>query len=171
MGKRIDVPPLLCQRPAINTNMTDLMNRRSFLGNAIAGLAASGFLTQMRGWAQAATDANGLNMPIGFQSYVFREEISRKPRETMVQLASYGYRAMEWCSPKGYQGPFTPLVKYSGKELKKITNDSGLETSSCHFTWNEIMDDNSLAERIESQSFCSPRVPASSGLTVLPSHG
>ena len=53
---------------------------------------------------------------------------------------------MEWCSPKGYQGPFKPLIKYSGKELKKITNDSGLETCSCHFTWNEIMDDNSLAE-------------------------
>jgi hypothetical protein len=57
------------------------MNRRSFLGNAIAGLAASGFLTQMRGWAQATTNANGLNLPIGFQSYVFREEISQKPQE------------------------------------------------------------------------------------------
>jgi hypothetical protein len=122
------------------------MNRRSFLGNAIAGLAASGFLTPMRGWAQATTNANGLNMPIGFQSYVFREEISQKPQETMGRLASYGYRTVEWCSPKGYQGPFTPLVKYSGKELKKITNDSGLETDSCHFTWNEIVDDNSLVE-------------------------
>ena len=88
-------------------------------------------------------------MPLGFQSYVFREEISQKPQETMSRLAGYGYRTVEWCSPKGYQGPFIPLVKYSGKELKKITNDSGLETHSCHFTWNEIMDDNSLAERIE----------------------
>jgi DNA-binding beta-propeller fold protein YncE len=129
--------------------MTDLMNRRSFLGNVIAGLAASGLLAQVRGWAQATTNANGLNLPIGFQSYVFREEISQKPQETMGRLASYGYRTVEWCSPKGYQGPFTPLVKYSGKELKKITNDSGLETCSCHFTWNEIMNDNSLAERIE----------------------
>ena len=56
------------------------MNRRSFLGKAIAGLAASGFLTQMRAWARAATNADSLNMPIGFQSYVFREEISQKPR-------------------------------------------------------------------------------------------
>src|SRR6516225_9663380 len=125
------------------------MNRRTFLGNTIAGLAASGFLTQMRGWAQATANANGLNMPIGFQSYVFREEISQKPQETMGRLASYGYRTVEWCSHKGYQGPFTPLVKYSGRELKKITNDSGLETPSCHFTWNEIMNDKSLAERIE----------------------
>ena len=106
------------------------MNRRTFLGNAIASLAASGFLTPMRGWAQATTNANGLNMPIGFQSYVFREEISQKPQETMGRLASYGYRTVEWCSPKGYQGPFTPLVKYSGKELKKITNDSGLKPTA-----------------------------------------
>jgi sugar phosphate isomerase/epimerase len=67
----------------------------------------------------------------------------------MSRLAGYGYKTVEWCSPKGYQGPFTPLVKYSGKELKKLTNDSGLETPSCHFTWKEIMDDDSLAERIE----------------------
>ena len=40
----------------------------------------------MRGWAQATTNANGLNMPIGFQSYVFREEISQKPQETMGRL-------------------------------------------------------------------------------------
>src|ERR1041385_1997795 len=125
------------------------MNRRTFLGNAIPVLAASGFLTPMRGWAQATKNANGLNMPIGFQSYVFREEISQKPQETMSRLAGYGYRTVEWCSPKGYQGPFTPLVKYSGKDLKKITKDSGLETHSCHFTGNEIMDNQSLAERIE----------------------
>lgn len=147
--KRVDVPYPPCQRPTVNHNSNDFMNRRSFLGQAIGGLAASGVLAQMRGWAQATTDADRLKLPIGFQSYVFRDEISQKPQETMGRLAGYGYRTVEWCSPKGYQGPFTPLVKYSGKELKKITNDSGLETYSCHFTWNEIMDDNSLAERIE----------------------
>ena len=40
------------------------------------------------------------------------------------------------------QGLLTSPVKYSGKELKKIINDSGLEIGSCHSTWNEIMDDN-----------------------------
>lgn len=88
-------------------------------------------------------------MPLGFQSYVFRDEISQHPHETMMRLAGYGYKNVEWCSPKGYQGPFTPLVKYSGKELKTITHDAGLETTSCHFTWQEITDDTSLAERIE----------------------
>src|SRR5215469_8064429 len=111
------------------------MNRSSFLAKSITGLAASVFLTHMRGWAQTTASANSFSLPMGFQSYVFRDEISQKPQETMGRLASYGYRTVEWCSPKGYQGPFMPLVKYSGSELKKLTNDSGLETYSCHFTW------------------------------------
>ncbi|MBS1600894.1 MAG: sugar phosphate isomerase/epimerase [Bacteroidetes bacterium] len=125
------------------------MNRRSFIGQATAGLAASGLLAQIPARALALGKYAGINMPIGFQSYVFRDEISQKPHETMSRLAGYGYKNVEWCSPKGYQGPFAPLAKYSGKELKKITNDAGLETTSCHFTWKEIMDDSSLAERIE----------------------
>ena len=123
-----------------NINIIDLMNRRSFLGNAIAGLAASGFLNPMRAWAQATTNANGLNLPIGFQSYVFREEISQKPQETMGRLAGYGYRTVEWCSPKGYQGDFAPLAKYSGKELKKITNDAGLQTANNGVKYNPVVE-------------------------------
>jgi len=125
------------------------MNRRSFLGNAAAGLAATGFLSQIPASVLARARHYGINMPIGFQSYVYRDEISQHPHETMSKLASYGYTNVEWCSPKGYQGPFTPLVKYSGKELKKITNDAGLQTTSCHFGWGEITDDASLAERID----------------------
>jgi sugar phosphate isomerase/epimerase len=125
------------------------MNRRSFFGNAAAGLAASGLLSQIPASVLARAKNKGINMPIGFQSYVYRDEISQHPHETMSKLASYGYKNVEWCSPKGYQGPFAPLVKYSGKELKQITNDAGLETTSCHFTWKEITDDNSLAERID----------------------
>ncbi|HLK29975.1 MAG TPA: sugar phosphate isomerase/epimerase [Puia sp.] len=125
------------------------MNRRSFLGSAAAGIAASGLITTIPSRLLAMANNKGIKMPIGFQSYVFREEISQKPQETMSRLAGYGYKNVEWCSPKGYQGPFSPLVKYSGKELKKITNDAGLETTSCHFVWKEITDDSSLAERIE----------------------
>src|SRR5688572_264243 len=125
------------------------MNRRSFLDNAAAGLAASGFLTSIPSAVFAMSKRKGIDMPIGFQSYVFRDVIGKKPGETMKLLASFGYQNVEWCSPKGYQGQFAPLTKYSGKELKKITNDSGLQTTSCHFTWKEITDDTSLAERIE----------------------
>ncbi|HMH31709.1 MAG TPA: TIM barrel protein [Puia sp.] len=125
------------------------MNRRSFIGNAAAGFAASGLVGAIPATVLAMANKKGVNMPLGFQSYVYRDAISQKPEETMKQLAGYGYKNVEWCSPKGYQGPFTPLVKYSGKELKKITNDSGLETTSCHFTWKEIMDEASLSERID----------------------
>lgn len=125
------------------------MNRRSFLGNTAAALAATGLASAIPASLLAATNKKGINMPIGFQSYVFREEISNHPHETMSRLAGYGYKNVEWCSPKGYQGPFAPLAKYSGKELKKITNDAGLESTSCHFTWQEITNDESLAERIE----------------------
>lgn len=125
------------------------MNRRSFLGNAAAGLAASGFLASIPHSLLAMSRRHGIDMPIGFQSYVFRDVIGQQPEETMKRLAGYGYENVEWCSPKGYQGHFAPLAKYSGKELKKITNDSGLQTTSCHFTWKEITDDESLKERIE----------------------
>ncbi|HVX52340.1 MAG TPA: sugar phosphate isomerase/epimerase [Chitinophagaceae bacterium] len=122
------------------------MNRRSFLGSAAAALTASGLLSS---GVAAAANKKRISMPLGFQSYVFRDEISQKPQETMRRLAGYGYKNVEWCSPGGYQGPFMPLVKYSGKELKQITNDAGLETTSCHFTWKEITDDTNLAERID----------------------
>lgn len=125
------------------------MNRRAFLGNATAGLASSALLSTIPEGLLAMTNWKGINMPLGFQSYVYRQVIGQKPEETMKQLAGYGYQNVEWCSPKGYQGDFAPLAKYSGKELKKITNDSGLQTTSCHFTWKEITDDASLSERIE----------------------
>ncbi|HVU84219.1 MAG TPA: TIM barrel protein [Chitinophagaceae bacterium] len=122
------------------------MNRRTFIGNTAAALTASSLLAPA---ITAMANKKRINMPLGFQSYVFRDEISQHPQETMRRLAGYGYKNVEWCSPKGYQGPFTPLVKYSGKELKQLTNDAGLETTSCHFTWKEITDDTSLAERID----------------------
>ncbi len=125
------------------------MNRRSFLGNTAAGFVSSAMLTVIPDSLLAMVNRKGINMPLGFQSYVFRQVIGKQPGETMKQLAGYGYQNIEWCSPKGYQGDFAPLAKYSGKELKKITNDSGLQTTSCHFTWQEITDDASLQERIE----------------------
>ena len=71
---------------------THVINRRTFLGNAAGGLAACGWLTPMRAAAHAIADANGLDIPLGCQSHVFREEISQKPRETMSRLRT-GHRA------------------------------------------------------------------------------
>jgi sugar phosphate isomerase/epimerase len=126
-----------------------IMNRRSFLNTTALGVAGSGLLSSIPASLLAMLKMKGLDMPLGFQSYVFRDVIGQQPAETMKRLAGYGYENIEWCSPKGYQGQFAPLAKYSGKELKKITNDSGLQTTSCHFTWKEITDDTNLGERIE----------------------
>ena len=109
------------------------MNRRSFLGNAAIGAAGTAFLSSIPAELLAITKNKGINMPLGFQSYVFRDVIGQQPEETMKRLASYGYQNVEWCSPKGYQGPFAPLAKYTGKELKKITNDSGLANNQLPF--------------------------------------
>lgn len=125
------------------------MNRRSFLGNAATGFGAAALLNAIPNSLQAMANSKGIAMPLGFQSYVYRQVIGQKPSDTMKELAGYGYQNVEWCSPKGYMGDFAPLAKYTGKELKKLTNDAGLQTTSCHFTWQEIMSDDSLAERIE----------------------
>jgi sugar phosphate isomerase/epimerase len=89
-----------------------------------------------------------IGVPIGFQSFVLRKEISMEPAEVMTRMAGFGYQHVEMCSPSGYVGAgFQPLVKYSGKELKKMIIDSGLDCTSCHFTLREMS--SNLDERID----------------------
>ena len=106
------------------------MNRRSVLGNAAAGLVSTTMLGAMPAGLLAMANTKGINMPIGFQSYVFRDVIALKPEETMNRLAGYGYQNVEWCSPKGYQGEFAPLEKSSVQEVKQIPHDAVLQTTS-----------------------------------------
>jgi sugar phosphate isomerase/epimerase len=56
-----------------------------------------------------------------------------------------GYESVEMCSPPGYG--FTPLMKMSAKEMKKIINDAGLKFTSTHYTMPEFR--KSLDERIQ----------------------
>lgn len=124
------------------------MDRRSFIQNGLGAMGVplfAGFSSFVR---VPEYRSNGIDIPIGFQSFVLRNELSRQPAEVMTRMAGYGYRHIEMCSPSGYVGAgFQPLVKYSGKELKKMITDSGLECSSCHFTLREMS--NNLEERID----------------------
>ena len=87
-------------------------------------------------------------MPIGFQSFVVKKEIAQDLKGTLDRMKGYGYEQVEMCSPSGYvKYGFEPLAKYSGKELKKIIEDSGLECVSCHFTMDEMKDN--LNNRID----------------------
>ena len=88
-----------------------------------------------------------VNMPIGFQSYVLREEIGKDITGTLKKMADMGYTHVEMCSPSGYMGPFEPLAVHSGKALKKIIEDTGMECKSSHFTLKEMR--TNLEERIE----------------------
>jgi sugar phosphate isomerase/epimerase len=124
------------------------MNRRQFLEKGTLSLAAAGLLSQIPVSLLAATDGKLVKLPIGFQSYVLREEIGKNIGDVCKRMAGYGYRQVEMCSPSGYKDAgFGPLVKYSGKELKHIIEDSGLSCISCHFQLTELNDN--LDDRIE----------------------
>ena len=75
--------------------------------------------------------------------------------EVLKTTYKMGYRHVEMCSPSGYSPySFASLTKYSGRELIKIINDSGLECKSCHFTWDELVNnlDDSIVVTDESDT-------------------
>ncbi len=123
------------------------MQRRKFLTKSSLGIAAVGLLPQMQGRIFAQKSNKLVTMPIGFQSYVLREEIGRDLTGTLQKAAAMGYTYVEMCSPSGYMGPFEPLAKYSGKELKALIEETGMGCISSHFTMNEMR--TNLEERIE----------------------
>jgi len=123
------------------------MNRRKFIENSAASLAAVGIFSQIPNSLFAMPNYKGIKIPIGYQSYVLRDEINKDIVGTLKKTFEMGYQHVEMCSPFGYApGTFGALAKYSGKELKNIVNDSGLDCYSAHFTWNEL--DKHLDQRI-----------------------
>ncbi len=117
------------------------MNRRQFLEKSTLSLAAAGLLSQLPVSLYASTGGKLVKVPIGFQSYVLREEIGKDIVGICKTMAGYGYQQVEMCSPSGYRNAgFGPLVKYSGKELKQMIEDSGLSCISCHFQLGELFD-------------------------------
>jgi len=77
--------------------------------------------------------------PIGFQSWIVRDDIGKDFPGTLKKVSQLGYQAVEMCSPLGYKDlGFGPLEKYSGKEVKQIVNDSGLQLLSTHYGMDEM---------------------------------
>src|SRR5215218_9738828 len=122
------------------------MNRRKIIGSSVAGIAAAGMLSQFP-TSLFARGSKAVKIPIGFQSYVLRNEINDDISGILKQMASFGYEQVEMCSPFGYApGNFANLTKYTGKELKGIINDAGMSCYSSHFTMKELQ--NNLDDRI-----------------------
>ncbi len=122
------------------------MKRREFMTKSTMGAATVGLLTHLPAKVFAGPAAKLVNMPIGFQSYVLREAIGKDITATLKDMAAMGYQYVEMCSPSGYMGPFEPLAKYSGAELKTIIEDTGMSCNSSHFTLKEMR--TNLEERI-----------------------
>ncbi len=123
------------------------MKRRQFLTKGTVGIASLGVLSHIPTSMFATAYDKFVTMPIGFQSYVLREDIGKDLTGTLKKMMGLGYEYVEMCSPAGYMGPFEPLAKYSGKELMQRITDTGMKCNSSHFTWDEMNE--SLDERIE----------------------
>jgi sugar phosphate isomerase/epimerase len=123
------------------------MKRRKFIKNSSNLIFSSGLVLPFQQILFSKNIRNKINMPIGFQSWVLRKEINEDISKVLKMTYNMGFRHVEMCSPSGYAPySFASLTKYSGKELKEIVNESGLECKSCHFTWEELV--NNLDDRI-----------------------
>jgi sugar phosphate isomerase/epimerase len=121
------------------------MNRRKFIqkGSLAAGAAIA--LSQIP--KQLFASAAAANIPVGFQSWILREDIGKNFAANLKMMSDQGYKLVEMCSPKGYGGGFAPLESMKPSEMKKIINDNGLSCPSCHFGFKELTED--LDSRIE----------------------
>lgn len=117
------------------------------MAKSTLGAASLGILSQFPARVFAHAGVKLVNIPIGFQSYVLREEIGKDITATLKEMKALGYDYVEMCSPSGYMGPFEPLAKYSGTELKSLIEDTGMKCISSHFTLKEMR--NNLDERID----------------------
>lgn len=109
-------------------------NRRDFLKLA-AAVAPAALLA-----ADAQTlSANPLGLPIGVQTWEVRHLIPKDFQGTLRMLHGMGFRAIELCSPWGYEHlGFGGLRKYSGRQLRRIIHDQGLNCISSHFDVREL---------------------------------
>lgn len=112
------------------------LSRRQFLCRSAAGIAVAG-----------ALKADPLRIPVGFQSYSVREMIGQDFAGTLRQMAAIGYRAIEMCSPQGYEkSGFGSLVKLKASEVRQTIKAAGLRCESSHYQFRELKEH--LEERI-----------------------
>ncbi len=121
------------------------MNRRKFIQQGSFAAGAAFALSQLP--KQLFASASAENFPVGFQSWILRDDIGKNFAANLKMMSDMGYKLIEMCSPKGYGGGFAPLESIRPSELKKTINDNGLSCPSCHFGFKELTED--LENRIE----------------------
>ncbi|MBL7700151.1 MAG: sugar phosphate isomerase/epimerase [Chitinophagaceae bacterium] len=121
------------------------LSRRNFIQKGTFAAGATFALSQLP--KSLFAEAKLASVPIGFQTWVVRDDIGKDFTGTLKKLSAEGYTLTELCSPKGYGGGFEPLAKIKPAELKKMMNDIGISCPSCHFGMQEL--NNDLGSRIE----------------------
>jgi sugar phosphate isomerase/epimerase len=121
-------------------------SRRNFIKVGGTSLGAAALMSQLplNGFGMGAKK----QVPFGFQVWTIREAIVSDFAKTLLKMASMGYTEVEMCSPLGYSDAgFKPLNNMSGKEMRKIVEDTGLVCTSSHYNMGELRDH--LDNRIE----------------------
>ena len=119
------------------------MTRRQFLGNSTVGVGTACYLAGRARECAAAP----LGLPVGFQVYPLRQALAADFAGTLRQMAAWGYRTVEMCSPPGYAtSGFGPLAKMKAAEIRQAIQTAGLRCESSHFQFRELRE--SLDERI-----------------------
>jgi sugar phosphate isomerase/epimerase len=122
------------------------LSRRKFISKGASVLASAALLSPMLSHADILKSGGGF--PIGFQSWVIKEQLAKDFAGTLKQMNAMGYEAIEMCSPPGYKDyGFGPLNSLSASEMKKVMGDNGIKCLSCHYLFNELKDH--LQERID----------------------
>jgi sugar phosphate isomerase/epimerase len=122
------------------------LSRREFISKSASVLASAGLLSPMISHADLLKPGGGF--PIGFQSWVIKEQLAKDFAGTLKQMNAMGYEVIEMCSPPGYKDyGFGPLQSLSAKEMKTIMNDAGIKCISCHYGFGELK--SNLQERID----------------------
>jgi sugar phosphate isomerase/epimerase len=124
------------------------INRREFIGKSALGAGAALALSQFPTLLKSQVPSQFKDHPLGFQSWMIRDLISKDFSGTLKMVAGLGYQQVEMCSPKGYASlGFGSLVNMPTTDLKNIINDAGLTCPSCHFGFPELRDD--IDDRIQ----------------------
>jgi sugar phosphate isomerase/epimerase len=116
------------------------LNRREFITRATIGAGAALALSQLP--TELFANAAFNDIPVGFQSWTIKDQLSKDFAGTLKMMSSQGYKLIEMCSPKGYATiGFGAFVDMKPADMRKIINDAGLTCPSCHFGSAELFDD------------------------------
>lgn len=124
------------------------ITRRQFIGRSALGIGSAVVASHISTGLNASTLPKSVRYPLGFQVWTIKDQLIKDFAGTLKMMADMGYKSVEMCSPPGYESSgFGPLMKMTGKEMRKIMNDLGLQFESTHYGMNELR--NNLDERIQ----------------------